>query len=234
MGALSRSFSYSFTAAGYPVDVKYRQYSTARINANLLQPRFILLRQAHEPHSSSRTPTFNSILKKSSPRRILVLLAIAILVGASILVLPGTGDRFSPKQVESYLKIVTSKLEQPQNLKTNSVGFGQAALSCYSAVLGQGKHKGNRGLYTWFTCSRIHNAPLANASQENFFCTGFSLPIWIAPSKKSVDYEAISTSSAYYALLNTAPRTVQNQLSSAYNLVNQRPSKQLTKNQSLC
>lgn len=225
MGALPHFFSNSFTAAGYPVDARYHQYSTARINANSFQSRFVTSRHASGVPIGSRSSTFNSRLMKPLLKVIVIFLSMIMLGGSSCSPLAGTSTRFSTKQIESYMQIVTSKLEHSPNQETDLGKFSQAKLACYSVLLGEGNHNGNHGLYTWFTCSGIHSLTLASTGQTNFSCTGFSLPVWIAPVGKSINYETISTASQYYALRSAAPQIVQSQLSSTYNLVHQRPSK---------
>ena len=167
------------------------------------------------------------ILSKSPRRWIFILLSVAILAGASISVLTGTGNRFSSKQVESYMQIVGSELGQPKNWTTDTGVFSVRKTSCYPVTLGEGERNGVHGVYTWFTCSGIRPLALTDASKSNLPCTGFSLPVWIASSGKSINYEAASSASAYAALRSTAPAKVQNLMDRNYNLVNQRSSNQI-------
>lgn len=226
-GALSNFLSRSYTAAGYPVDAKYQQYSTARINTNSLSSRQTAPREVYELYTSSRTQIFNLRRMKSLLKLVILLLSMIIIGVSSFLALTGTGNRFSSKQVESYMQIVGSKLEEPNNWKTDTGTFSVGKTSCYPVVLGEGDRNGAPGVYTWFTCSGIHNVTLAETGETSFSCTGFSWPVWIAPNKKSINYETASSAPAYYALLNTAPAKVQNLMDRNYNLVNQRTSNQI-------
>lgn len=167
------------------------------------------------------------ILSKSPLRWIFILLSVAILAGASISALTGTNNRFSSKQVESYMQIVGSELGQPKNWTTDTGVFSVGKTSCYPVALGEGKRDGAPGVYTWFTCSGIRPLVLTDVGKSNLPCTGFSLPVWIAPSGKSVNYEAASSASAYAALRTTAPARIQSLMDRNYNLVNQRSANQI-------
>lgn len=220
MGALSRFLPRGFSLAGYPIVVTRQQYSTARIDVTTFQPRTSTPRYMDGLLASSRTRSVSPHAMKPFLKLSIIALSVIIIGGSSSSPLSASTS-FSNKQIASYLQVVTAKLEQSQSQRAQLGTFNQAKLSCYSVLLGEVNRDGNHGLYTWFTCSGIHNAVLPSASQANFSCTGFSSAVWIQPVGKSVSYVAVTNTAQYLALRSTAPRVVQEKLSSAYNLVHQ-------------
>jgi hypothetical protein len=218
-GALSRFLPRNFSLAGYPIVVIRQPYSTARIKTTAYQARTFSPRYLEGPDRRLQAPTLrpqtmNPLLKISAVAFVLIILG-----GSSSSPIAGASPSFSTKQIDSYMQVVTAKLEQPQSQPAQLGTFGQAKLSCYSILLGEVNRSGNHGLYTWFTCSGIHKAVSASTTPANFSCTGFSSAVWIEPVGKTVSYTAMTSASQYLTLRSSAPWEIQNKLSSAYNLV---------------
>jgi len=221
MGALSRVLPHRFTLAGYPVVVATQQFSTARINTTAFHSRALAPRYIEGYVRHSRTPSVQTNSMKPILKWGLVALSMIIIGGSSSAPLTAANTSFSSKQIQSYIQVVTSNLEQNQGQGSSLGTFSQAKLSCYSVLLGEGERAGNPGLYTWFTCSGIHNALAASAGAASFSCTGFSSAVWIQPAGNKVQYSAVTNTAQYVALRNAAPENVQNKLTTAYNIVHQ-------------
>lgn len=226
MGALSRFLPRGFSLAGYPIVVTRQQYSTAWIGVTTFQPRTFKPQYIGRLLASPRTRPASSHGMKPFLKLLIIAFSVVIIGSSSSSPLSASAS-FSNKQIASYMQVVTAKLEQSQSQRAQLGTFSQAKLSCYSVLLGEVNHDGNHGLYTWFTCSGIHNAVLPSASKANFSCTGFSSAVWIQPVGKTVSYVAVTNTAQYLALKSAAPRAVQEKLSSAYNLVHQNSYEQI-------
>jgi hypothetical protein len=222
MGALSRLFPRRFTLAGYPLVAMQQQYSTARITTAAFQSHIFTPQDLNGRPKDSRMVSMKPFLRIS-----LVALFLVILGGANYSPIPDASPSFSTQQITSYIKVVTSKLEQSPSQIARLGNFNQAKLSCYSVLLGEGERGGNRGLYTWFTCSELHRILLPSASNASFSCTGFSSAVWIQPSGSSVNYTTVTNASQYLSLRSSAPELVQQKLNLSYNLVHLHSSKQV-------
>ncbi|HEX7404448.1 MAG TPA: hypothetical protein VF307_00820 [Candidatus Nanopelagicaceae bacterium] len=221
MGALSRVLPHRFTLAGYPVVVAAQQFSTAQINTTAFQSRALAPRYMDGHFRHSRIPVRQPDSMKPILKWSLVALSMMIIGGSSSAPLTVANTSFSSKQIQLYIQVVTSNLEQNQGQGSSFGTFSQAKLSCYSVLLGEGERAGNPGLYTWFTCSGIHNPLSASSNPINFSCTGFSSAVWIQPAGNKVQYSAVTNTAQYVALRNAAPEEVQNKLTAAYNIFHQ-------------
>jgi hypothetical protein len=214
MGVLSRFLPRRFAVAGYPIVAIQQQYSTARINTAAFQS------QIHVPQNLGATPQKSRTLQFKPYAKMSLFALVLILVGGSnFSSIPAPSPSFSNQQIDSYIKVVTLELEQSPNQIAQLGNFNQAKLSCSSVLLGEGERGGNRGIYTWFTCSGLHSALVPNPAKASFSCTGFSSAVWIQPSATSVNYAPVTNTSQYISLRNSAPEVVQQKLDQSYNLV---------------
>lgn len=214
MGALSRLLPRRFTVAGYPIVAIQRQYSTARINTAAFQSQVYVPQNLGATPQNSRTLPFKPYLKMS-----LIALALVMVGGSNFSSIPDASPSFSTQQIDSYIKAVTLKIEQSPSQIAQLGNFNQAKLSCSSVLLGEGERGGNRGLYTWFTCSGLHSVLVPSQTSANFSCTGFSSAVWIQPSATSVNYAPVTNVAQYLSLRESAPEAVQQKLNQSYNLV---------------
>jgi hypothetical protein len=226
VGALSHVLPHRFTLAGYPVVATRQQYSTARINIATFQSSAVTPRFGDGVSRNSGYPSINPSPAKPFLKWGIVLFAMMIFGGSGASPIASASSSFSNQQIHSFMKVVTSKLEQAQTQRSTLGTFAPEKLTCYSVFLGEGNRNGSPGLYTWFTCSGIHNAVAIMPSHPSFSCTGFSSAVWIQPAGNTVNYSAVHSAAQYLALRSTAPRDIQKKLSASYNLVHQ-PSNDL-------
>lgn len=219
MGALSRFLPRRFSLVGYPIVVTRQQYSTAGLNTVAFQSRSFTPRYMDGLFPDSQNSLHIKKTMKPFLKFGLILLSVVIIGGSNSSAVSSASNSFSKNQIASYMQIVTTNLEKSQNQRAELGTFTQANLSCYSVLLGEGDLSGNHGIYTWFTCSGIHNAVLPSASKGTFSCTGFSSAVWIEPVGKTVNYVTATNTTQYLALRSAAPQVVQNKLSLAYNLL---------------
>jgi hypothetical protein len=221
MGALSRYLPRRFSLAGHPSVATAQHYSTARFYTTAFQSQSFGSGYSEGLFQNSRARLVNPRNMRPILKLGVIVLALIILGGSSSSPLSGATASFSNQEIQSYIQLVTNKLEQPGNHGVQLGTFNQAKLSCYPVLLGQGERAGNPGLYTWFTCSGIHKAVLASTNKKNFSCTGFSSAVWIQPAGKSVTFAAVTNDSQYLALKSSAPTAIQIKLTTAYSLVHQ-------------
>lgn len=131
-----------------------------------------------------------------------------------------TSGGFSQKQITTFVKTVTTELELSKNWKASFANTAGSKLYCNSVVLGEGIRAGNRGLYTWFTCSAMHKLDIANASNTALACTGFSSPVWIQPTASSINFQAVPFGPEYLAFRASAPTPVKTLMDSTYKQLN--------------
>ncbi|MEI9907123.1 MAG: hypothetical protein WDO06_03720 [Actinomycetota bacterium] len=120
--------------------------------------------------------------KKSIVHIALLIIAVLLAEASYAATSDATTGRFSEKQINSYIKIVTTELELSANRGSNFGASASSKLYCHPTVLGEGVRSGVHGLYTWYTCSAMHKLDLNEINSNGVPCTGFSLPIWIATS----------------------------------------------------
>lgn len=159
--------------------------------------------------------------KKSSTLKI-ALVVVALLFTETSYAATGSASSasFSQKQITTFIKTVTTELEFSKNWKTSFANTAGSKLYCNSIVLGEGVRAGNRGLYTWFTCSAMHKLDTAKTSSPAIACTGFSSPVWIQPSADSINFQAVSYGPEYVAFRTSAPSPIQTFMDSNYNQMN--------------
>lgn len=135
-----------------------------------------------------------------------------------------TGDastvHFSQKQITTFVKTVTTELELSKNWKSSFSNTAGSKLYCHSVVLGEGIRAGNPGLYTWFTCSAMHELATANASSAKLACTGFSSPVWIQPTADSINFQTVAYGAEYANFRTTAPAQIQTIMDSTFSQLN--------------
>ena len=214
MSALSRFLPRRFAVVGYSIAAIQQQYATARISTSAFQS------QVHVPQNLGSTPQNSRTLPfKPYIRMSLIALVLVMVGGSNYSSIPNATPSFSAQQIDSYIKVVTLKLEHSPSQIAQLGNFNQAKLSCSSVLLGEGERGGNRGLYTWFTCSGLHSVLVPTPTKASFSCTGFSSAVWIQPSANSVNYAPVTNALQYISLRNSAPEVIQQKLNQAYNLV---------------
>lgn len=152
----------------------------------------------------------NGVAKRAILVRVLLIVA-TIFVTETFTTAVGDAStgHFSQQQISSYVKTVTSQLSLSKNWNASFSANTSGKLYCNSVVLGEGVRSGNRGLYTWFTCSAMHKLDTSIISKATLSCTGFSSPVWIAPKQGGIIYQAVSSGSEYSVFRTTAPAAIQ-------------------------
>jgi len=214
MSALSRLLPRRLTVAGYSIAAIQQQYSTARISTAAFQSPVYVPQNLGPTPQNSRTLPFKPYVKMS-----LIALVLVMVGGSNFSSIPALSPSFSTQQIDSYIKVVTIELEQSPSQIAQLGNFNKAKLSCSSVLLGEGERGGNRGLYTWFTCSGLHSVLAPSPINASFSCTGFSSAVWIQPSATSVNYAPVTNVAEYLSLRNSAPEAVQQKLNQSYSLV---------------
>lgn len=186
--------------------------------------RFIshVQRSASPLHSFARAFSHPSRALKNASVLKVVLIILALLFTETSFAASGnaTSGGFSQKQITTFVKTVTTELELSKNWKASFANTAGSKLYCNSVVLGEGVRAGNRGLYTWFTCSAMHKLDATKASSTALACTGFSSPVWIQPTATSINFQAVSSGTEYLAFRTSAPAPVQTLMDSTYNQLN--------------
>lgn len=162
-------------------------------------------------------------LKRPTMRSTFSLLGVTVLTVLTIAVAAAfapvgnaAAGHFSQNQVISYVKTVASEIELTNNRGPNLGTSAGSKLYCHPTVYGQGVRGGNDGLYVWVTCSAMRKLEVRASQSSTPMCTGFSAPLWIEASAKSVSYRAISSKSEYIAYRSSAPTEVQAALDATY------------------
>jgi hypothetical protein len=189
-----------------------------------LNGRFIshAQRSASPLHSSARALSTSSRVSKNISVVKVALIVIALLLTETSYAANGnaTSGGFSQKQITTLVKTVTTELELSKNWKTSFTDTAGTKLYCNSVVLGEGVLAGNRGLYTWFTCSAMHKLNVTKKSSTALACTGFSSPVWIQPKAGSIDFKAVSYGPEYVAFRTSAPAPVRTLMDSTFSQMN--------------
>jgi hypothetical protein len=178
-------------------------------------------RSASPLRSSARSFSLSRTFKNASVLKI-SLIVLALLFTETSFAASGNANSggFSQKQITTFVKTVTTELELSKNWKASFANTAGSKLYCHSVVLGEGVRAGNRGLYTWFTCSAMHKLDITKTSNSALACTGFSSPVWIAPTATSINFQAVSFGPEYVAFKTSAPAPVQTLMDSTYNQMN--------------
>jgi len=178
-------------------------------------------RSASPLRSSARSFSPSGVFKNASVLKISMII-LALLFTETSFAASGnaTSGGFSQKQISTFVKTVTTELELSKNWKASFANTVGSKLYCNSVVLGEGVRAGNRGLYTWFTCSAMHKLDTTKATSSTLGCTGFSSPVWIAPTATSINFKAVSFGPEYLAFRTSAPAPVQTLMDSTYNQMN--------------
>lgn len=159
---------------------------------------------------------------KKNPTLKIALIVIALLFTETSYATSGnaTSGSFSQKQITTFVKTVTTQLELSNNWKARFTNTAGSKLYCSSVLLGEGVRAGNRGLYTWFTCSAMHKLDTSKVSNTALACTGFSSPVWIQPTADSINFQAVSNGREYVAFRTAAPAPIKALMDSTYNQMN--------------
>ncbi len=178
-------------------------------------------RSASPLRSSARSFSPYRALKNVSVLKV-SLIILALLFTETSFAASGnaTSGGFSQKQITNFVKTVTTELELSKNWKASFANTAGSKLYCNSIVLGEGVRAGNRGLYTWFTCSAMHKLDMAKASSTTLACTGFSTPVWIQPTATSIKFQSVSFGPEYLAFRTSAPAPVKSLMDSTYSQLN--------------
>jgi hypothetical protein len=181
-------------------------------------------RSASPLHSYPRALSIPSRVSKNASVVKIALIVIALLLTETSYAASGNAasGSFSQKQITTFVKTVTTELELSKNWKASFANTAGTKLYCNSVVLGEGVRAGNRGLYTWFTCSAMHELNVTKTPTADLSCTGFSSPVWIQPKTGSIDFKAVSYGPEYVAFRTSAPAPVQTLMDSTYNQMNTR------------
>ena len=178
-------------------------------------------RSASPLRSSARSLSPSRAFKNASVLKIsLIILALLFTETSFASSANAASGSFSQKQITTFVKTVKTELELSKNWKASFANSAGSKLYCNSVVLGEGVRAGNRGLYTWFTCSAMHKLDTAKASSTALACTGFSSPVWIAPTATSINFQAVSFGPEYLAFRTSAPAPVQTLMDSTFNQMN--------------
>ena len=189
-----------------------------------LNGRLVSYGQRSASPLQSTARTFSGLSRASKNVLVLkiILLVLALLFAETSYAASGNAASggFSQKQIATFVKTVTTELELSKNWKVSFAMTAGSKLYCNSAVLGEGVRAGNRGLYTWFTCSAMHKLDTSNISRTAIACTGFSSPVWIQPTASSINFQAVSFGPEYVAFRTSAPAPVQTLMDSTSNQLN--------------
>lgn len=159
--------------------------------------------------------------KKSSILKIALILVVLLFTETSYATNGNaTAANFSQKQITTFISTVTTQLQLSKNWKSNFSDTASSKLYCNSVVLGEGVRAGNHGLYTWFTCSAMHKLDTTKTSSSAIVCTGFSSPVWIQPTRDSINFQAVSYGPEYTTFRTSAPTPVRVLMDSTYNQMN--------------
>ena len=179
-------------------------------------------RSASPLHSYTRAFSKQARTFKSASVLKVALILVSLLLAETSFAATGnaTSRSFSQKQITTFVKTVTTELELSKNWKASFANTAGSNLYCNSVVLGEGVRAGNRGLYTWFTCSAMHKLNVTKTSGTALACTGFSSPVWIQPTAGAIDFQAVSYGPEYVAFRTSAPTPIQTLMDSTYNQMN--------------
>lgn len=165
------------------------------------------------PRTNSNSPNVKSMVGKIA----VIVLALIFSESAYASNSNATLPSFSEKRIAHLVKVATAKLELRKGSNAHFTKADGPKFHCNSIVLGEGIRSGNRGLYTWFTCSAMHKLTNESIANDNIPCTGFSAPVWIEPTKNSIHVQAITSEEQYLAFRASAPADIQTFMDSTFN-----------------